>query len=83
MNNSTEQEKKSGSSLEFEKYRYYQCEQNIFRDYKCEQMYYEDDYIKNSQLLFVNNKFPVCFDGLLLKYNLIPQVSINRKYKNT
>ncbi len=81
--NSTEIEKKSGSSLEFEKYRYYQCVQNIFGDYNCEQMYYNDDYIKNSKLLFVNSKFPICLDGFLLKYDLIPRVVTNRKYKNT
>ena len=81
--NSTENEKKSGSSLEFEKYRYYQCVQNNFGNYKCEQMYYEDDYIKNSHLLFVNNKIPVLFDKYILKFDLIPQVSTYRKYKNT
>ena len=80
MNKTTEN--RSYSSLDFEKYRYYQCVRNYWGNFKCEQMYYQDNYIENSQLMFVNNKYPAFFDKYILKYDLIPQVTI-KDYKNT
>ncbi len=66
------------NSLEWEKYRYYQCVPNPLSGYKCKQMFYLDEYIENSQLLFVNQKIPQIFDKYILKYDLIPTLIIKK-----
>ena len=66
-------------SLDFEQYRYYQCIPTTFGNFKCIQMYYQDSYLENSRLLFVNKKNPQIFDKYVLQYQLTPSVSINKK----
>lgn len=73
--------KKCDSSIEWEKFRYYQCVQNHWGNFNCEKLYYQDDYIPNSQLLFVNQKYPEFIDKYLLKYYLIPRVEIKKRLK--
>jgi hypothetical protein len=66
------------NSLEWEKHRYYQCVENQFGVYKCKQMCYLDEYIENSKLLFVNQKFPQFIDKYILKYDLLPTIVVKK-----
>ncbi len=64
------------SSLDFETYRYYQCVMSP-HGYQCNKVL-DHNYtiLDNSRLSFVNKNTPHIFDNMVLKYKLIPKISI-------
>lgn len=65
------------SDSNFDKFRYYQCTQNLSGNYICTKINYNNYENKyNSKILFINKNLPENLDKHILKYKLTPEVFI-------
>ncbi len=71
----------SSKSVEIDsKYRYYKCELSPFGDWKCNQVktVLPPSDNKISQMVLISTYYPNFIDEVILKYALIPKVTVSK-----